>query len=206
MSAQRAAQLTLGGLGLLAIAGIVLLITSVLQPGTPEAEPSTADASPGTLETSSSPSASTASDTSSTSSSASSPFGFAPQTPAEEAAVEAARVMTTWDPAEDIDPTASEARAKHLMTSERAAQVSVSDRGTADPEWMRAYRRHLVSEPTALIVPGGEGNTITVNVTWDWVTPDGSRDKGKGARTFYFTLTDDGDTPKVADYTWSGAF
>ena len=64
MSTKRTAQLTLGGIGLLAIAGIVLLITSLLQPGPPEAAPSTTDASPANPETSTSPSASTASDTS----------------------------------------------------------------------------------------------------------------------------------------------
>ncbi|MDO4240821.1 hypothetical protein, partial [Micrococcus sp.] len=138
-------------------------------------------------------------------SAASSPFGFAPETPAEEVAVEAARVMTTWDPAKDLDPTASDARAKHLMTPERAAQVFVSDRGTADPEWVRASSGHWVSDPTALIVPGGEGNALTVNVTWDWVAPDGTRRAGQGARTYYFVMTD-GDIPKVAGYTWSGPF
>lgn len=205
MSAKRTAQLILGGLGLLALAGIILLVTVIIQPRSDDAPQSPPDAAETTVEASPPPSASTATATPTPSPTASSPFGFAPQTPAEEAAVEAARVMTTWDPAEDIDPTTSEARAKHLMTTERAAQVSVSDRGTADPEWMRAYRQHSVSEPTALIVPGGEGNTITVNVTWDWVNPDGTREEGQGARTYYFTMTD-ADTPKVADYTWSGTF
>ena len=204
MSSKRTAQLILGGLGLAALAGIVLLVIFIVRPGPDDAAPSTMDASP-TPSSSASPSASTRSATPTPSSSASSPFGFAPETPGEKAAVEAARVMSTWDPAEDIDPTASEARAKRLMTSERAAQVSVSDRGTADPEWMGAYQQNAVSEPTALIVPGGEGNTITVNVTWDWVNPDGTRDEGQGARTYYFTMTE-GDTPKVAEYTWSGTF
>ena len=204
-SPKRTAQLALGGISVLVLAVIALAVIVIVQPGADAPDRSSTATTPSTKQTSSAPSASSPTATPTPSPTESSPFGFTPETPAEKAAVEAARVMTTWDPAKDVDPTASEARAKRLMTSERAAEVVVSGRGTADPEWMRAYRRNLVSEPTALIVPGGEQDTITVNVIWDWVSEDGTRAAGKGARTFSFTMTD-ADAPKVADYTWSGSF
>lgn len=199
MSSARTAQLALGGIGLLVIAGIALLFNVITQPTAPEAvlAPTVAAST-----TQNAPTESSAIPTPPSSSPAASPFGFAPTTPAEEAAVEAARVMTTWDPAKDVDETASEGRAMKLMTPERAKQVIVSDRGTSDPQWTDAAAEGWTSEPIVTLVPSDEPNVIRVNAAWEWVSPTGEREPGNTWRSFAFEMTDE-KTPRISDYTWS---
>lgn len=201
----RTARIFLLVLGLLVLGGAAVLVKLALTPDTP-------------TPAASSPAATTAPPASSTSTPASSaptsataapgpttpagPLQSEPTTPAQKVAVEAARIMTTWDPAKDLDETASEGRAMKLMTPERAKQVIVSDRGTSDPQWTDAAAEGWTSEPIVTLVPSDEPNVIRVNAAWEWVSPTGEREPGNTWRSFAFEMTDE-KTPRISDYTWS---
>lgn len=134
------------------------------------------------------------------------PLSYAPASKAEEVAVEAARIMTTWKPAEDLDESASAPRAAHLMTPARAKKIIVSDRGTSTPEWVAAAEGNWTSEPDVAIVPDSDPDTIYVNVTWAWREPGGKTHDGQTRRQFIFKMTDDEKNPQISDYTWQNLF
>lgn len=134
------------------------------------------------------------------------PLSYAPASKAEEVAVEAARIMTTWKPAEDLDESASAPRAAHLMTPARAKKIIVSDRGTSTPEWVAAAEGNWTSEPDVAIVPDSDPNAIYVNVTWTWREPGGKTHDGQTRRQFVFQMTDDKKNPQISDYTWQNLF
>ena len=134
------------------------------------------------------------------------PLSYAPANKAEEVAVEAARIMTTWKPAEDLDESASAPRAAHLMTPARAKKIFVSDRGTSTPEWIAAAEGNWTSEPNVTIVPDSDPNAIYVNVTWTWREPGGKTHDGHTRRMFVFQMTDDKKNPQISDYTWQNLF
>ena len=134
------------------------------------------------------------------------PLSYAPASKAEEVAVEAARIMTTWKPAEDLDESASAPRAAHLMTPARAKKIIVSDRGTSTPEWVAAAEGNWTSEPAMTIVPDSDPNAIYVNVTWTWREPGGKTHDGHTRRLFVFQMSDDQENPQIRDYTWQNLF
>ena len=134
------------------------------------------------------------------------PLSYAPASKAEEVAVEAARIMTTLKPAEDLDESASAPRAAHLMTPARAKKIFVSDRGTSTPEWIAAAEGNWTSEPNVTIVPDSDPNAIYVNVTWTWREPGGKTHDGHTRRMFVFQMTDDKKNPQISDYTWQNLF
>lgn len=134
------------------------------------------------------------------------PLSYAPASKAEEVAVEAARIMTTWKPAEDLDESASAPRAAHLMTPARAKKIIVSDRGTSTPEWVAAAEGNWTSEPDVAIVPDSDSNAIYVNVTWTWREPGGKTHDSQTRRQFVFKMTDDKKNPQISDYTWQNLF
>ena len=134
------------------------------------------------------------------------PLSYAPANKAEEVAVEAARIMTTWKPAEDLDESASAPRAAHLMTPARAKKIFVSDRGTSTPEWIAAAEGNWTIEPNVTIVPDSDPNAIYVNVTWTSREPGGKTHDGHTRRMFVFQMTDDKKNPQISDYTWQNLF
>ena len=134
------------------------------------------------------------------------PLSYAPASKAEEVAVEAARIMTTWKPAEDLDESASAPRAAHLMTPARAKKIIVSDRGTSTPEWIAAAEGNWTSEPDVAIVPDSDPDAIYVNVTWTWREPGGKTHDAQTRRLFVFQMSDDEENPQISDYTWQNLF
>lgn len=208
----RTARIVLLVLGLLVLGGAAALVHLALSPGSgTSAAPSPAASSSAATTAPPSAATSAAAATASPSSPAAAtsgtvtpngPLSSEPTTPAQKLAVEAARIMTTWDPAKDLDETASEGRAKKLMTPERAKQVIISDRGTSDPQWTDAAAEGWTSEPTVTLVPSDAANVIRVNATWDWVSPTGEREPGDTRRSFAFEMTTE-KTPRISDYTWS---
>lgn len=201
------ARLALTGLALLVAAGLALLTTTTLapSPSAPVAGPTPAATS--TPATTPVPGTSLSATPSRGSSAAirptdrPTPYSSAPITAAEEVAVEAARIMTTWTPSTDLDETASEPRAAHLMTPERAEKIMVSTRGTNTPQWRAAAEQNWSSVPSITVVPSDTPGRVMVNATWDWIAVDGDRTRGSTTRQFAFALTDAED-PQIRDYSW----
>lgn len=120
----------------------------------------------------------------------------------EQTALEAARIMTTWTPAEDFNRTAAETRATHLMTEERAEHVVAPERPAAGQAWNQAAERNATSVPQVVLNPhtDAEEGIISVRATWDWETEQGKTLESESEqRIYYFSFTDDG---KIHDYTY----
>jgi len=120
----------------------------------------------------------------------------------EDTALDAARIMTTWTPAEDFNRTAAEQRATHLMSEERAEQVVAPERPTTGQAWTHAADHNATSIPQIVLNPHTETEqgSISVRATWEWETDQGDvLDNEPEQRIYYFTFTDDG---KIHDYTY----
>lgn len=126
------------------------------------------------------------------------------QSTKEEIALEAARIMTTWRPAEDFNQTASEKRAADLMTEERAEKIIAPERPATGAEWREAAEREAVSEPHVELMPHTEArqDAVSVSATWRWVA-EGERPLSDDTRrVFHFTFTKDDGEVLIHDYTW----
>lgn len=136
--------------------------------------------------------------------SASHEHGDAVDDPAKiELAKQAATIMTTWDPNKDFNRTAAEMRARNLMTSERAKEVTAPERPATGVEWLTAAEKKATSKPTVkLMTEHHEQDTVAVTATWQWVTKDGESWAGEGKQTFFFTFTDT-EPYKIRDYVSS---
>ncbi len=120
----------------------------------------------------------------------------------EETAVEAAKIMTTWTPADDFNRTAAEQRATHLMTDELAEQVIAPQRPASGPGWNNAAEHNATSTPQVVLNPhtDTEEGVISVRATWKWKTNQGDiLDSEPDQRIYYFTFNDQG---KIHDYTY----
>ncbi|QCU79616.1 hypothetical protein E7744_14970 (plasmid) [Citricoccus sp. SGAir0253] len=122
----------------------------------------------------------------------------------EGLALEAARIMTTWTPAEDHNRTAAEQRARHLMTSQRAKAVIAPERPATGSEWLEAAERGATSSPTVELNTATElsDTGVSVTATWTWDSPDGSEiptDPAIQPRIYFFEFTEDNE---IHDYTY----
>lgn len=129
-----------------------------------------------------------------------------PKVTAEQQAIalEAARIMTTWNPAEDATQTHAELRARHLMTDERAARVTTPERPSSGAEWTAAAKEHATSEPVVSLNTQADTPGVAVRATWSWKRPDGSALPRAGKPIRYYTFTFDPDDPtKINDYTYT---
>lgn len=131
--------------------------------------------------------------------------GIASEDPAKVAlALEAAKIMTTWNPAKDFNRTDAEMRARKLMTKKRAKEVIAPERPATGGEWLNAAAKKATSQPNVKIESAHhEQDSIAVNATWQWITADGETWAGEGKTTFFFTFTDKAPY-KIRDYTASG--
>jgi|SRR5690625_1469280 len=124
------------------------------------------------------------------------------ETDNEHTALEAARIMTTWTPAEDFNRTAAEQRATHLMTEERAEHVVAPERPTTGQAWNQAAKHNATSIPQVGLNPHTEAEKgiISVRATWQWETESGETlPSGDEQRIYYFSFTEEG---KIHDYTY----
>lgn len=120
----------------------------------------------------------------------------------EKTALEAARIMTTWMPAEDFNRTAAEQRATHLMTEERAEHVVAPERPTTGQAWNQAAEHNATSVPQVVLNPhtDAEKGIISVRATWQWETEQGKTlENEPEQRIYYFSVNDDG---QIHDYTY----
>ncbi len=126
----------------------------------------------------------------------------APPSSQEEAAIKAATVMSTWNPAKDFNRTDSELRARTLMTQSRAEKVLAPQRPATGQDWLAAAAAKATSVPTVSLNRATEKNITSVTTTWVWKTADGKiLDLPAEQRTYYFQFTT--TTPhKISDYTY----
>ena len=120
----------------------------------------------------------------------------------EKTALEAARIMTTWNPATDYNRTAAEVRASHLMTDERANKIEQPERAASGQGWNEAARQGATSTPSVEINyhTDVEENTVAVFAAWEWTTDDNqSTIQEDEERIYYFAFNDQGE---IHDYTY----
>jgi hypothetical protein len=125
-----------------------------------------------------------------------------PLTANEKTALEAATIMTTWDPADDFNRTDAELRASHLMTDERANRIEQPERPATGPAWIEAAEHHATSQPTVEINHFTEvdEHTVAVFAEWEWITDDDSVTiTSDEERIYYFSFNEAGD---IHDYTY----
>lgn len=121
----------------------------------------------------------------------------------EALALEAATIMTTWDPNEDFNQTAAELRAADMMTEDRADQIVAPERPATGTEWLEAAQVEATSEPTVEVNQGTESEVVSVIATWTWTDPEGQTvATSDERRAFYFAFEEiDGDI-LITDYSW----
>lgn len=120
----------------------------------------------------------------------------------ETTALEAAEIMTTWEPADDHNRTAAELRASHLMTDDRADEIVEPDRPAPGKYWNIAAQQQATSQPTVEInyATEAQDNMVSVMATWAWVADDDQVLPNENQqRVYYFHFNDDGE---IADYTY----
>lgn len=121
----------------------------------------------------------------------------------EAVAVEAATVMTTWDPNEDFNQTSAELRAADLMTDERADQIVAPERPATGTEWLEAADAGATSEPNVEINKGTESDVVSVIATWVWIDSDGHVVSNPNERrAFYFDFEQVDGELLISDYQW----
>lgn len=123
---------------------------------------------------------------------------------------QAAEVMSTWTPGQDLNWTDSELRARDLMTEEKAAQVVAPERPASGPEWHEAAEEGATSVPRvvqnldfdlpAQTEEDKEALVISMDVSWTWETSEARAWPGS-SRTYYFSFTDT-EPYKIAGYTY----
>lgn len=122
----------------------------------------------------------------------------------QQIALEAARIMTTWTPDEDLNRTAAELRARPLMTKDRAAAVIAPERPATGVEWLEAAERGATSVPDVELNYATESSEtgVSVTATWTWDSPDGSdipEEPGTQPRRYHFEFTEEN---KIHDYSY----
>lgn len=119
----------------------------------------------------------------------------------QQTALEAARIMTTWNPSEDMTRTDAELRAKHLMSQDRAAAITAPQRPASGADWLAAAQAGATSSPTVEINHATEGPGVSVTATWEWTTPDGQTLPAteENRRIYFFHFNDHG---QIDDYTY----
>lgn len=120
----------------------------------------------------------------------------------EALALEAAEVMTTWDPAADHSQTAAELRAADLVDDSISEVLAEPENPTYSPEWREAAEREAVSVPDAQLREVTENRYYDVEVTWAWEA-EGENPIREGPRYFTFVIDDDAaGEPIITHYEW----
>ena len=121
----------------------------------------------------------------------------------ESIALNAATTITAWNPIEDTSHTDALQRASEHMTDELQEQIIPAENPPTDIEWRSAEQYEAISIPEAEIVEDahahehsdtGTAAYITVKVTWEWETPNGSTYSGDGIsqpRYYFFSFDDE---------------
>lgn len=119
----------------------------------------------------------------------------------QQTALEAARIMTTWNPSEDLTRTDAELRARHLMSQERAAAITAPQRPASGADWLAAAQADATSSPTVEINHATEGPGVSVIATWEWTTPDSQALPAteESRRIYFFHFNEEG---QIDDYTY----
>ena len=118
-------------------------------------------------------------------------------------ALEAARIMTTWTPATDANRTEAERRAGHLMTAERAEQITAPARPAGGAEWTTAAEAEATSVPEVQLNDRSDTTGVAVTATWTWQTPAGDElpQHGTPVRWYTFEFVKD-DPEKIGAYSY----
>lgn len=141
--------------------------------------------------------ASTSNATGSPATSSSSPDGLTRQgMTAEELVTTAARTMTTWDTTTDQSPTDAYRRALPLFVQEYEDIFVVPTKPVLPPDWWAAAEHDATSTPRVQITdtyPQGEATLYYVVVHWSWEADDGfDLDAGPTYMTFQVSQVDTG--------------
>lgn len=121
----------------------------------------------------------------------------------ESVALEAAAIMTTWDPGEDFNQTEAELRAADLMTEERAAEIVAPQRPATGEEWLEAAEAGATSTPSVEVNEATESDVVSVIATWTWIDSDAHVvSNPRDRRVFYFDFAEVDGELLISDYQW----
>lgn len=118
-------------------------------------------------------------------------------------AVEAIRVMSTWDAANDFNQTTATVRAKYLMHPDRA-ESTVETKRPAGTEWNAPAQNAALSLTEIEPVTGTDSRSMQYTAQSRWAADDGWDASGIN-RYWSVTVTDDPDRDGcrvLNDYTW----
>lgn len=118
-------------------------------------------------------------------------------------AVEAIRVMSTWDAANDFNQTTATVRAKYLMHPDRA-ETTVETKRPAGTEWNAPAKNAALSLTEIEPVTGTDSQSMQYTAQSRWAANDGWDASGIN-RYWSVTVTDDPDRDGcrvINDYTW----
>lgn len=138
---------------------------------------------------------------------------------AQEVALDAARIMTTWDPTEDESPMDSVRRASHLFMKDFADQINYSLPNTEAGLWSEMAAKNVVSVPQVKLqvdlhagepVEHEEANElaegvveVTVLATWTW-KGENFTEKSDLTRMFFFGMKQDANQEwKATGYSFT---
>lgn len=140
--------------------------------------------------------------------------------PAQAVALEAAQIMTSWDPRTDQSMMDAVRRASHLFTADLAARIDYSLPTAGGGLWHQMSEKKAVSISQVKVQedlhdgeehqqehePETRGNetsaAVTVLATWSWEAED-YRQQHDETRMFFFELTEEAEGRwKVAGYTY----
>lgn len=115
-----------------------------------------------------------------------------------------------WDSVHDRTMTAAALRATPLMTDELTARTVEPERNAAQNMFNQAYKSQAYSQATAELAPTELNAQDTEDIStrvywvdWDWHGRDGTTATG-GHAIFTVSMTKDGDTWRIADYSTTG--
>lgn len=119
-------------------------------------------------------------------------------------------IVHCWDSVHDRTMTAAALRARPLMNEELAARTVEPERNAAQNMFNQAYKTQAYSQATAELAPtelntqdSEDISTRVYWVDWDWHGRDGTTASG-GHAIFTVTMTKEGDTWRIADYSTTG--
>lgn len=118
-------------------------------------------------------------------------------------AVEAIRVMSTWDAANDFNQTTATVRAKYLMHPDRA-ETTVETKRPAGTEWNAPAENAALSLTEVEPVSGTDSRSMQYTAQSRWAADDGWDAAGIN-RYWSVSITDDPDRDEcrvINDYTW----
>lgn len=131
------------------------------------------------------------------------------RTDRDAVALAAARIMTTWNPKNDLTETAAAIRASPLLSQELAQNTVEPLRGSSNATWAEMAARNAVTDSIVEFPPDEHEDerpnpdALTLHATWEWVG-DNVRLAHPDTRIFFMQMKkNNAQQWEVAGYTYN---